>query len=82
MITILYREANVSFNRFKKIIGASDGAIYTHLQKLQDAGYIGQKKEIVGDKMQTAYFLTASGRELFREYLDFLQTVIKDAGNI
>ncbi len=78
MMTILYREARVSFNRFKKIIGATDGAIYTHLQKLQDAGYISQKKELTGNTVQTVYFLTRKGKELFQRYLRFLEEVVSE----
>lgn len=78
MMTILYREERVSFNRFKKIIGATDGAIYTHLQKLQDAGYISQKKELAGNTVQTVYFLKRRGRELFQRYLRFLEEVVSE----
>lgn len=76
MLTILYKEKQVSFNRFKKIIGASDGAIYTHLKKLIDAGYIKQKKEIVSEKAQTTYFFTPKGKKHFIEYLNFLENIV------
>ena len=69
MMTILYKEESVSFNRFKKLIGGSDGAIFTHLQKLSEAGYINQKKEIVGDRAQTVYNLTKPGKKLFQNYM-------------
>jgi DNA-binding PadR family transcriptional regulator len=81
MMTILYREERVSFNRFKKIIGATDGAIYTHLQKLQDAGYISQKKELTGNTVQTVYFLKRRGKELFQKYLRFLEEVVSEQKN-
>ncbi|MBN2039662.1 MAG: transcriptional regulator [Spirochaetes bacterium] len=76
MMTILYKEKNVSFNRFKKIIGASDGAIYTHLQKLQDANYIDVKKQLIDDKAQTICTLTVSGKKIFKDYIKFLETTI------
>ncbi len=76
MMTILYKEDVVSFNRFKNIIGGTDGAIYTHLQKLQDAGYISLKKKIEGRKAQSFYFLTGKGKKLFKEYLAFLESVL------
>jgi DNA-binding PadR family transcriptional regulator len=77
MITLLHQEGRVSFNRFKKILGASDGLIYSHLQKLLSAGYISQKKQLAGDKPQTVYTLTAKGKKLFRDYLAFLEDLIK-----
>lgn len=76
MMTVLYQEKIVSFNRFKKVIGGSDGSIYSHLQKLIDAEYISQKKEIVGDKAHTLYSLTRKGRKLFQDYLKFLETIV------
>jgi len=77
MMTILYKEESVSFNRLKKVIGGSDGATYTHLKKLEEAGYIDQKKEIIGSKVQTFYSLTGNGRELFQKYIRFLESMIK-----
>ena len=76
MMTILYKEGEVSFNRFKKVMGGSDGAIYTHLQKLQDSGYIDQKKEIIGSKVQSFFYLTSSGKNLFKKYLKFMEEMI------
>lgn len=78
MMTILYREGRVSFNRFKYLIGASDGALYAHLQKLQEAGYISQKKELVGKAVQTVYTLKKKGRELFQKYLNFLDEIVSE----
>lgn len=78
MLTVLYKEESVSFNRFKIFIGGTDGAIFAHLQKLLDAGYITQKKEIVGDRAQTVYKLTKSGKKLFQDYMKFLEKMIND----
>lgn len=80
MMTILYKEGLVSFNRFKKIIGGTDGAVYTHIQKLRSAGYVMQKKEIAEDKIQTVYSLTESGEELFQKYLQFLENIVTQKG--
>jgi predicted transcriptional regulator len=76
ILTILYKEELTSFNRIKKIIDGSDGAIFSHLQKLQDSNYIGQEKKIIGSKMQTFYSLTSDGKKLFKKYLKFLEEMI------
>jgi len=78
MMTILYREGAVSFNRLKKIIEGSDGAVYAHLQKLEVASYIVQKKEIVGNKAQTVYSLSKEGKKQFRYYIKFLEQVVSE----
>jgi predicted transcriptional regulator len=78
IITILYKEGVVSFNRFKKMLGGTDGAIYTHLKKLIESGYISYKKEIVNDNAQTNYSITPSGKKIFKEYLKFIQGIITE----
>ena len=76
MMTVLYREGSVSFNRFKKIIGGTDGAVYAHAQKLLGAGYVSGNKEIAGNAVQTVYVLTQSGKQRFAEYLEFLEVML------
>ena len=76
IMTVLYRERTASFNHMKSIIGGSDGAVYSHLQKLLDAQYIYQKKLIRKESAQTFYFLTDAGRRLFRDYLRFLEGLL------
>ncbi len=76
MLTLLYKEARVSFNRFRKILGGTDGALYSHLKKLAEAGYIESRKTITGRTVATEYSLTRRGRDAFKRYLDFLETVV------
>jgi DNA-binding PadR family transcriptional regulator len=80
MITLLHQEGRVSFNRFRKLLGGTDGSIYSHLQKLLSAGYIDQKRQMAGDKPQTVYALTPAGRKLFKDYLVFLESFLKQEG--
>lgn len=76
IVTVLYREKLVSFNRIKNIIGGSDGAIYTHLQKLQDSGYIETKKQITGKKAETFYSLSSEGKKIFQKYISFMEKML------
>jgi len=78
IITILFQDDTVSFNRLKKITGGSDGQVYGHLQKLLDAGYIAQKKEIADNRANTFYHLTKKGRETFRGYLKIIEKTISE----
>ena len=78
MMTVLYQEGVVSYNRFKKVIGGTDGAVYSHVRKLLEAGYVTGKKEIAGNGVQTVYTLTKSGKQLFSEYLRFLENILTD----
>ncbi len=76
MMTILYKEGVVSFNRFKKLTGGTDGAVYSHINKLRIAGYVDQKKQIAEERIQTVYSLTESGSEIFKRYLEFLESIV------
>lgn len=78
IMTILFKEETVSFNQLKKIIGCSDGAIYTHLEKLIKADYVEKKKELVGSTAQTVYKINKEGRILFKEYLSFLEQMLQE----
>lgn len=77
MITLLHQEGWVSFNRFRKMLGGTDGSVYSHLRKLLAAGYIKQKRQIAGEKVQTIYALTPVGKKLFKDYLAFLEDLLK-----
>lgn len=78
-MTILYREEMVSFNQLKKIIGGSDGSIYTHLEKLIKAGYVEKRKELAGSTVQTVYKILKEGKTLFKEYLVFLEKMLQES---
>ena len=77
MITLLNQEGWVSFNRLRKMLGGTDGSIYSHLKKLLNAGYIRQKRQIAGEKAQTIYTLTPAGKKLFNDYLAFLEHLLE-----
>ena len=76
MITLLHQEGWVSFNRFRKMLGGTDGSVYSHLKKLLNSGYIRQKRQIAGEKARTIYTLTPAGKKLFKDYLAFLERLL------
>ena len=78
IMTILFKEETVSFNQLKKIIGGSDGAIYTHMEKLIKAEYVEKNKEMAGSSIQTVYKINKEGRILFKEYLAFLEKMLDE----
>ncbi|MBN1524267.1 MAG: transcriptional regulator [Spirochaetales bacterium] len=76
MLTLLYREETVSFNRFKKLLGGTDGALYSHLKKLIESNYIISKKTIMGNSAETQYSFTKQGKASFKKYLAFLENMV------
>lgn len=80
LITLIYREEKISFNTLKEHLGGTDGAIYSHLEKLIKAGYAQKGKEIIGANVSTMYSLTSKGKEEFEKYISFLETLLKEQG--
>ena len=76
LVTVLYRDEKVTFNALKSRLGLSDGALYTHLEKLIGAGYAEKAKETAGLTLQTVYHLTEFGRTEFLAYLEFMREMI------
>ena len=76
LMTLIMQEESVAFNTLKERLQMSDGALYTHLEKLIGAGYVRKRKEIAGTAVRTLYSATAEGKTLFREYLRFLEEII------
>lgn len=78
ILTLLYREGRLSFNGLKEALGGTDGAVYTHLEKLRQAGYVARDKEIVDGSVSSQYSLTGLGRSEFKAYIGFLEGMLKE----
>jgi DNA-binding MarR family transcriptional regulator len=78
ILTLLYREGRLSFNALKDALGGTDGAVYTHLEKLRQANYITRDKELVDGNVSSQYELTPFGRGEFKAYIGFLETLLKE----
>jgi len=76
ILTLLYREGRLSFNALKDALGGTDGAVYTHLEKLKQAGYLTRDKELIDGNVSSQYALTAFGRDEFKAYIEFLERVL------
>jgi len=73
---LLSREAEISFSRFKILLGETDGNLGAQLRKLEDNGYIAVNKEFVDRKPLSVYSLTPQGRDRLTAHLDALETMI------
>lgn len=78
IITILFQEESMTFNGLKERLGATDGALYTHLEKLGDRGYVTKRREFTGVTTQTVYTLSAAGIGEFERYVAFLTRLVTD----
>ncbi len=78
LVTLLYREEKVPFQSLKRRLDLTDGALYSHLEKMIKAGYASKEKELAGGAVQTVYLLTAEGKKSFLDYLNFIQNVLSE----
>lgn len=81
VLTALKSEGTLDFTTLKHRLKTADGAIGTHLQKLEGIGYITVTKRFVGKRPNSSYSLTSRGRDALFEYLRTMQRLI-DAMNL
>jgi DNA-binding HxlR family transcriptional regulator len=76
VLTALQITGPLDFTTLKKRLAVTDGALGLHLQKLEEAGYIGCEKAFVGQRPKSTYRLTPAGRRALSNYLDAMQSII------
>jgi DNA-binding MarR family transcriptional regulator len=78
ILMMLYVVESLDYVFLKNQTAMSWGNLATHLNKLEDAGYITVKKGYQGKKPQSQIQLTPQGRTAFREYKNTLQQILDD----
>jgi predicted transcriptional regulator len=81
MIALIFKEEILSFKGLKKALEISDGALYSHIEKLIEAGYMEKTREIAGTSVQTVYKLSSQGKKAFSEYLTFMEKFLSEEKN-
>lgn len=77
---LLARHEEISFRRFKELLGETDGSLGAQLRKLEEAGYLAVRKEFENRRPVTWYTLAPRGRTALRAHLASLQSLIHAAG--
>ncbi|MGD8751002.1 MAG: transcriptional regulator [Anaerolineales bacterium] len=78
VLTYLYVVDSADYVFLKNQTGLTWGNLSTHLNKLEDAGYIAVEKGFKGKKPHTLIHLTDEGRAAFREYKKSMLEVLDD----
>jgi DNA-binding transcriptional ArsR family regulator len=68
----------VEFAELKKIVGATDGNLGSHLATLEKAGYLTLLKDFVGKRPRTRAALSAEGAKAFRAHVEYLRSLVDD----
>ncbi|MSR53137.1 MAG: transcriptional regulator [Gemmataceae bacterium] len=79
LTSLLARVEGISFNDLKDLCSLTDGNLSGHVAILQEAGLVEVSKGTRGNRPLTVVRITTEGRAKFREYLDQLEQVIRDA---
>lgn len=74
----LYVVESADYVFLKNMTGLSWGSLASHLNKLEEAGYVTMKKGYKGKKPNTTIRLTKQGRTAFKEYKQNMQQVLDD----
>jgi len=78
ILSYLYVVESVDYVFLKNMTGLTWGNLSTHLNKLEDAGYVTVDKGYKGKKPHTTIRLTENGRSAFRGYKKSMQQVLDD----
>jgi DNA-binding MarR family transcriptional regulator len=78
VLTYLYVVESADYVFLMRLTGLTWGNLATHLNRLEEAGYIAIEKEFQGKKPHTIIQLTDQGRLAFREYKKSMQQVLDD----
>jgi DNA-binding MarR family transcriptional regulator len=77
IVSLLITAEIAEFTYIKESLGLTDGNLSTHLKKLDEAGFVDIDKKFVNNKPKTTVRLTAKGVHAFKEYVAFLENIIK-----
>ena len=75
-LTALRVDRELDFTTLKRRLEVADGALGTHLRKLEDKGYISSQKKFVGRRPKTTYRLTRLGRSALAAYLSTMRQLL------
>jgi DNA-binding MarR family transcriptional regulator len=78
VLSTLYVVESVDYVFLMRMTGLTWGNLATHLNRLEDAGYIEIQKTFKGKKPHSTVRLTPQGREAFRRYKNSLRQVLDD----
>ena len=82
MTSLARHPKGLAFADLKALCGLTDGNLGRHLQTLEEAGFVEITKGFERKRPLTLCKLTAEGRRRFLDYLDLLERIVRDAGEV
>jgi DNA-binding MarR family transcriptional regulator len=78
VLTYLYVVESADYVFLLRLTGLTWGNLATHLNRLEEAGYITITKTFKGKKPHSTVSLTEEGRAAFKQYKESMQQVLDD----
>jgi DNA-binding MarR family transcriptional regulator len=82
MASLYAQKKGHSFNELKRLCSLTDGNLSRHISILKEAGLLSVIKGYEKNKPITSCVLTDIGRSRFRDYLNELEQIVKDASTV
>ncbi len=76
IMSVLIVNESYSFNGLKEALKLTDGNLASHLKALEEKELIKVKKQFVGRKPSTTYFITELGIMQFKKHLNALEQLL------
>ena len=67
----------LSFNELKDLLSITDGNLSVHARRLEEAGFVSCDKSFVDRVPRTEFRLTAAGRAALDDYLNHMESLIR-----
>ena len=77
VMSVVMVNDEISFNDLKQLLEVTDGNLATHLQTLEESGFLKVHKGFVGRKTNTTYSITKAGEKAFKDHIQALENMIK-----
>lgn len=79
ILAALHRNRQASFTDLRDGLELTGGNLKSHVDKLEEAGYVEPFRALVGTDFETRYRITEEGSRAFQAYLDDLERLLQGA---
>lgn len=80
VMSVLVVNEEMNFKDLRQLLELTDGNLATHLNVLEENGFIKVHKGFIGRKTNTTYQITKAGERAFRNHLEALEGMIRHLG--
>jgi DNA-binding HxlR family transcriptional regulator len=77
IVSALAVNPSLTFNELKALLKTTDGNLFVHAHKLEEAAYINSSRSFDGRLPKTRFRLTSAGRRALERYLDHMEALIR-----